>query len=381
MNSDKNNICNSVKHRIAFFISPHGFGHASRASAIMAAIHEIDPLIRFEIFTKVPSWFFQDSIPGAFDYHSLLTDIGFVQKTSLHEDIDMTARTLDDFLPFNDSQIAETAQLVNRLKCKLIICDIAPMGIAAARKAGIPSMLVENFTWDWIYEGYTNHYQINKHVSYLRSIFTKADFHIQTEPVCCYHKPDLTTSPVSRKTRTPRDMVRKKLRIPDNKKTVMITMGGTKNSHPLSGSVPGEISRKLASEHDVYFVIPGAANSVAIRDNIICLPHKSDFFHPDLVSACDAVIGKVGYSTLAEVYQAGVPFGYISRPTFPESDMLVKFIEKNMPNIHIKEAEYQDNSWTDHLEELLSLHQVQRSGINGAEQAARFIYKLLMNNE
>ncbi|MCP4112597.1 MAG: hypothetical protein GY749_44900 [Desulfobacteraceae bacterium] len=357
--------------RIAFFISPHGFGHASRAAAIMEAIHEIDPLIRFEIFTKVPSWFFRDSISGAFDYHSLLTDIGLVQKTSLHEDIGMTARTLDDFLPFNESLIAEIAGLINRSKCNLVICDIAPMGIAAAREAGIPSMLVENFTWDWIYEGYAGHDQINKHVSYLRDLFAKADFRIQTEPVCCYQKADLITSPVIRKIRTPREQVRKKLGITDNKKTVMVTMGGTKNSQPLS-----EVTdRKLRHEQDVCFVVPGAADSVEIYDNIVCLPHKSDFFHPDLVNACDAVIGKVGYSTLAEVYQAGVPFGYISRPTFPESDMLVRFIEKNMPGIHIEEAEYQDGSWIDHLEELLSLRHVQRSGINGAGQAAQFIYK------
>lgn len=360
-------------NRIAFFISPHGFGHASRAGAIMAAMHKSAPLIRFEIFTKVPSWFFQDSIPGPFAYHSLLTDIGLVQKTSLHEDIDSTVQSLDDFLPFNDSQIAYISQLVRGLKCELVICDIAPMGIAVAREAGIPSVLIENFTWDWIYQGYKDHDQIKKHVSYLGSLFHKADFHIQTEPVCLYHKADLITSPVSRKIRYPRDHIRKKLSIPDHKKAVMITMGGIQNFHSVPGSGPGEIARKLAKERNVHFIIPGAAQSVQIRDNVICLPHKSDFFHPDLVNACDAVIGKVGYSTLAEVYQAGVPFGYISRPTFPESDMLVRFIEKNMPGLPIEESEYHSGTWISHVKNLVSMSRFQRSGVNGAEEAADFI--------
>ena len=63
---------------IAYFISPHGYGHAARACAVMAAMHELNPSIRFEIFTTIPQWFFDQSIPGTFTYHNLLTDIGLV---------------------------------------------------------------------------------------------------------------------------------------------------------------------------------------------------------------------------------------------------------------------------------------------------------------
>jgi len=31
------------KDRIAFFISPHGYGHAARAAAVMEALHRLDP--------------------------------------------------------------------------------------------------------------------------------------------------------------------------------------------------------------------------------------------------------------------------------------------------------------------------------------------------
>jgi hypothetical protein len=33
------------------------------------------------------------------------------------------------------------------------------------------------------------------------------------------------------------------------------------------------------------------------KQNLVLLPHHSGFYHPDLVNASDAVIGKVGYST------------------------------------------------------------------------------------
>jgi len=40
------------KNRIACFISPHGYGHAARAAAVMEALHLLDPGKEFEIFTK-----------------------------------------------------------------------------------------------------------------------------------------------------------------------------------------------------------------------------------------------------------------------------------------------------------------------------------------
>jgi hypothetical protein len=331
----------SPERRIAYFISPHGYGHAARAAAVMAAMHELDPAIQFEIFTRVPRWFFQDSLSQPFGYHALLTDIGLVQKTSLIEDLPETLRRLDRFLPFDDSQIKGLAGLIKQLRCQLILCDIAPMGIAVAREAGIPSILIENFTWDWIYQGYLKYDgRLSRHITYLQGLFEDADYHVQTEPVCYPRTADLTTPPISRKVRTPASHIRQGLGIPDQAQVVMITMGG----------IPWHYTflEQLAGQRDLYFVIPGADEQIQNQGSypgVVLLPHHSDFFHPDLVNACDAVIGKAGYSTVAEVYHAGVPFGYIARPRFRESQVLA------LPRIH-------------------------RRGPNGADQVARFIWDL-----
>ena len=55
-------MINPLSHRIACFISHHGYGHAARAAGIMEALSGLDPLIRFELFTMVPRWFFADSL-------------------------------------------------------------------------------------------------------------------------------------------------------------------------------------------------------------------------------------------------------------------------------------------------------------------------------
>lgn len=112
-------------------------------------------------------------------------------------------------------------------------------------------------------------------------------------------------------------------------------------------------------------------------DNLILLPHRSGYFHPDLVNACDAVVGKVGYSTLAEVYAAGVPFGYVSRPDFREARKLAAFIHQKMNGIAIDEAQFYDGSWLSQLPQLLKLSRQQRREPNGSDQIADFICNLI----
>jgi UDP:flavonoid glycosyltransferase YjiC (YdhE family) len=356
--------------RIAFFISPHGFGHAARAAGVMSALREINPSIRFEIFTKVPRWFFEESLEKPFVVHSLLTDIGLVQVTPLREDLSRTLHSLNAFLPFNRPQIINLAKKIRKKECQLVLCDIAPMGIVVAKEAGIPSVLIENFTWDWIYEGYERWApSINDHITYLKGVFQSANYHIQAEPICNQGHADLTTYPVSRKCRTSARETRSRLGLPKECKLAMITMGGTPQ-HFTS-------LEQLANRPDVLFVIRVGKKPLQLRDNVLLLPYRSDFFHPDLINACDAVIGKVGYSTLAEIYHAGIPFGYVTRPQFRESRILVDYIQDNMNGFAISESRFQEGAWLPQLSDLLSLPRLRRRGPNGAEQIAQFVDTLL----
>jgi len=185
---------------IAYFISSHGFGHAARAAAVMQAIAEYDASVQLEIFTAVPSWFFQDSLSIPFNYHHLLTDFGLAQKTPFQSDLGDTLRSLNKFYPITPTLLDNISKTIRRLECRLIVCDIAPMGLLVAKNIGIPSVLVENFTWDWIYQQYTvSNEHIKRHIDYLQPIFNAVDYHIQTEPMCRRHSADLTTAPVCRK--------------------------------------------------------------------------------------------------------------------------------------------------------------------------------------
>ena len=356
--------------RIAFFISPHGFGHAARAASVMEALAEIELSLQFDIFTTVPEWFFANSDSFSFQYHRLETDIGLVQKTPFQEDLPATVQKLKKFLPFNPTQIAAAAEKIKHLKCKLIVCDIAPMGIQIAKEAGVPSVLIENFTWDWIYQGYEKE-EFNEFNAYLQSIFADATCHIQTQPICKPARADFTANPASRKIKSPSRKIRQRLGLSNSGKVVLITAGGVPKSY-------GFID-KLKEKTETHFIIPGASDTENIQDNLILLPENSGYFHPDLINAADAVVGKVGYSTIAEIYQVGVPFGYSHRVRYRESKPLVDFVENHMSGFAIEETEFQNGDWVHRLEDLLALPRIEQDTSNGADQIADFISTLLKN--
>jgi hypothetical protein len=362
--------------RIAYFVTPHGYGHAARATAVMGALLDVCPETHFDIFTRVPAWFFQSTLDGSFTYYELLTDIGLAQRTALSEDLPETVRRLAELLPFDGALIGRLAAQLNRAGCNLVMCDIAPMGIAVARQAGIPGILVENFTWDWIYEGYVaEEGRLRRYIDYFVELFGAADYHIQTGPVGRPMPCDLTTAPVSRKARVPARVIRRELGLPDAAKVVMVTMGGFSWQYNCLDA--------LAGWPEIHFIVPGGDQMSrgdshnAKPDNLVLLPHHSRFFHPDLVNASDAVVGKVGYSTVAEVYWSGAAFGYVPRPKFRESESLARFIEHEMQGIAISEGRFGDGSWVSLLPELLALPRIPRSGVNGADQVAQFVNNLL----
>lgn len=336
----------------------------------MATLLRRNPTVSFDVFTRVPRWFFDETLPARFAYHSVLTDIGLVQRTTLEEDIPATIVRLDSFLPFDGRIVDDLAAQLLDSDCRLVLCDIAPLGITVARAANIPSVLVENFTWDWIYAGYAEEYPVLwHHVAYLRDRFAEADYHVQTEPVCHPAVDAITAPPISRSPRTSARETRRRLGVATDTPLVLLTMGGIAWNYTFLD--------RLAERNDVRFVIPGVDEPVTAPSNVTVLRTDSDLYHPDLTSASDVVVGKAGYSTMAEVFHAGVPFGYIVRPQFRESPVMARFLDEHVPGIAFDPEEFASGDWVRRLPELLAIPRVRRSEPNGATHVAAFVEALL----
>ncbi len=352
--------------KIACFITPHGFGHATRMAAVLEALQRQIPDLYPQLFTTVPESLFAETLEN-FGYFPVHCDIGLIQKDGMSADIPATITRLQESLPFADALVKELAMQIKG--CSLVLCDISPLGIAVAREAGIPSVLIENFTWDWIYRAYLSRYpDLLPAIEYLAGQYKQADMHICTEPVCQPDQEAFYCGPIFRRIRQQGKEVRKKLDCGD-KKLVLITMGGIDLALPFVHQLP--------TFTDTVFILAGQDRNHRLADNVLLLSRSSDFYHPDLINGVDCVVCKSGYSTVAECFQAGVPVVTVGRATFPESPILEEFCASRLGGESLSQEEFFSGSWLSGLETLFSKQRTAPARQNGADSIAEYLYSFL----
>ncbi len=177
--------------------------------------------------------------------------------------------------------------------------------------------------------------------------------------------------PVARLLRRRRDEVRRELGIEPGQRAVLLTMGGIAWSYAamIEGGGP-----RLPD--DVVLVVPGGAPEPRSLPWARLLPFHSELYHPDLVAAADAVMGKLGYSTLAECWCSGVPFGFVPRDAFPESPVLAAAVIDARAGVAVSASALAEESWN-WLEDVLAVPRVADGRPRGNAEAAAAITEWL----
>ena len=132
------------------YISGHGFGHASRTIELLNAIADRAPEVRIRVRTSVAPWLFQATARAGIVVTPVECDTGAVQIDSLRLDEMETIRRAERFMANFTDRISVEAEALAREDASLVIADAPPLGIAAGKAAGRPTVLLGNFTWDWI---------------------------------------------------------------------------------------------------------------------------------------------------------------------------------------------------------------------------------------
>lgn len=354
--------------KIGYFVSSHGFGHAARACAVMDKIWKLQ-LSDFYIFTSTPEWFFKNSISFPFEYIRIQTDVGLIQSTPFEEDIEKTIIALEQFIPFSTTHYESFIHSISQLNLDLILCDISLLGLWVARQLSIPSILIENFTWDWIYENYLDDYpELNKFIAIFRETFLYPDLRFSCVPYCAISEKSITVTPVFREPKSEREKIRKQLGIDENDQLVLVTMGGI----PIDQIGKGN---HLIPENIKFLIPVNNINNHLSTGNVIYLPHNHPYFHPDLVNASDLVIGKLGYSTIAEVFSLNKPFLFIGRERFRESKILEKFVRGHLIADEVDQASIFTFEMIEKIQNSFLKSKIIKPTINGADQIAETILK------
>jgi len=301
-----------------------------------------------------------------YSYHPVIVDVGLVQRDGFTLDIPATLDSLEQLIPFKSQTVEHLKKICS--SSELIITDISPLGIRIAKACSIPSVLVENFTWDWVYTQLAQSAAFERFISVTKEIYGEADFHIQTEPICSRQPCDLRCHPIARRVQSPPEELKKTLCC-GQKVVVLITMGGIPTDLPFV--------QKLGDYQKYYFILAGQEQTAQLSNNICALGYDSPLPHPDLMNISDLVICKSGYSTIAECCQVLAAIVCIQRDNFPESAILERFVRENLAGEIYSQQQFFSGQW---LEDLPLLTKRRRTPFpfNGAGQAADFVSSLLL---
>jgi len=349
---------------IAVFVTPHGFGHATRVGAILTTLSKKVQISKIIFLGKTPAWFWQGTLPSTINFVCLdeNTDVGLVQDTPFAHNLNETKRKLEEFLKQEKKRSYQLFRELQKHCTDLVISDISSLGIKVGNLLGIPNILIENFTWPWIYEVYAkNDLFFRKSADHLRKCYDLVDLRIQCSPYCESVPSSKKISPVFRPPVSTVEETKRKLQIPE--KFVLISTGGISlNYRDYNFNSSG-----------IKVVAPCSIDEPYRQGNTFYIPINSGIYFPDLVYASSAIIGKAGYGTVSEAWGMNKPFFGIYRKDFAESAKLREFTKANLDHKEIEESDLRDLSWLNDLK--LPQHITSIRKENGAEQAAELIFR------
>ncbi len=138
--------------KVAWYITAHGYGHAVRSCAVLAAWARRMPDLDLTVVSGIPVDFLTARLPGArFTRRPEVFDVGMVQRDSVQVDLGATRARVEAWLARRPHQATMEADWIRDRRPDVVVADIPGIPLAAARAAGVPAVAVGNFSWDWIY--------------------------------------------------------------------------------------------------------------------------------------------------------------------------------------------------------------------------------------
>ena len=371
---------------IVFYISGHGFGHASRCIEVINAILAKRPETRVGVRTSAPRWLFDLTVKGKVTYSSLECDTGIVQVDALTLDEADTIRRAAAFHSDLVTRAASETRVLRELGAGLIVADIPPLAFAVGASAGIPSIGLGNFTWDWIYADYPRVRLAPSLLPAIRGAYAKASMALRLPMSGGFESfSNVKDIPfIARHAAMSREDVCKRLKIPTDKPLVLASFGGyglpgldtdtlgkfKKYTVVTAASVPLSRTRK-----ETPVVVERKGSFVSLNEEAM---YDHGVRYEDLVGAAEVVVTKPGYGIIAECIANDTAILYTTRGHFPEYDVLVEEMPKYVRSAFINHDDLFDGKWETHLDKLLAqAKHKKKPETNGAEVAAEILLKAL----
>jgi L-arabinokinase len=355
---------------VTFYITGHGFGHATRMAAVASALYRRMPEVRISLVSTAPEWLFRMNMPCEFGLRPQALDVGVIQPDSIHLDPEATLRAYARLLQTQAALVDEEANRLRRDGVDLVVADIPPAAFLAAKRADLPAIGISNFSWDWIYADYIQALpEYAPILGHIRDAYGRADLFLRLPFYgdCGAFKAIRDIPMIARRSSRSREEVRRALGIDGTRPIVLLSFGGF--------DIEGIDFTRVEALGEYQFLTTRALPRPARNVRVLAL---DGLRYEDLVALADAVITKPGYGIVSDCLVNRTPLLYTTRGQFAEYAPLVAGLRRYGVAAFIGNQDLLDGNWQDSLDEVLHLPQVwPELPANGAEVAAQVLGEYL----
>ena len=281
---------------LLYYISGFGFGHLTRSLAVLEALLELKPDLRLVLRCHPGQFGFAGEYLSRHNARVELTpfvsqfQIAFDEANWCIDNALTRQAVLRWVTELPQSAVTELARLPGGIRA--VVSDIVPEAFAVAKQAGLPGIGISNYTWYEVAAGFCTISEIEP----LRTMYEQADLLLNYELSTGDAIPIRSRIPVGLICRPFNDRriaeIRNRYKQPE-RPLVFLSVGGALSLERIG----------LCGDFD-YLYTRGINPPAGIIAHSI--PPEAADTH-NYLAACDAVITKCGWSTVAEALLAHKP--------------------------------------------------------------------------
>jgi L-arabinokinase len=299
--------------------------------------------------------------------------VGLVQRDALVIDLPATVEASRAFAATWPERVESEARWLRESGAALVLGDVPPLAFAAAKAAGMESVALANFSWDWIY----GHLAAREPRLAAAADQAKAAYASTRLLLRLPFAGDLAVFPliedlplVARRPTLEAEEARRQLGL-GARPVVLLSFGGIGLRSPAADV--------LARLPDFDFLVERLGEGSAPNVGSVDDPRLAalGLRYEDVVAAADVVVTKPGYGIVTDAVAGRTRIVYTDRGDFPEYPILVAEMPRYVPAVHVSNDDVRTGRLGEAIHGVLGQPFPDPPRLDGAEVAARRLLNFL----
>lgn len=300
--------------RLLAALSGHGHGHVVQIAPLLTALAERIPELELVVQSGLPESLITAKLHRGCRVLGHLDDVGMVMNGPMRVDARASFEGYRRQAENWDEVVARQIALTRVIAPDLVLADVPHVPLAAAQALGVRNVALCSLNWADVFAAYCSGFEGAAAIeARIRACYQRADMFLRAEPAMPMR--DLGNARaigvLARQGRERREELRARLGLDAEARVVMVSLGGTPGSLPVSA---------WETPRDLFWLLPADWECDAGH----CVRFEGhDWPFEDVLRSCDALLCKPGYGAFSYAVCNGVPLVYARRPDWPEESALI----------------------------------------------------------